>query len=112
MNNTYLDERGSIVTLAELQADFNAMTEPEKAEYSNNFTEYVKACMPWNGGTLTPIDRLVEEYNRSVYSEVLSLEKYIHTCCEICNKNCMHKNAARRLPIECGGLGLCENLSE
>ena len=49
-------ETEEIISLDEIKAHFdNGMTAEEKAEYNNNFEEYLTCCMYWNGGTLTPI---------------------------------------------------------
>ena len=58
MNNQkfFVDETEEIISLDEIKAHFdNGMTAEEKAEYNNNFEEYLICCMYWNGGTLTPI---------------------------------------------------------
>ena len=57
MNNQkfFVDETEEIISLDEIKAHFdNGMTAEEKAEYNNNFEEYLICCMCWNGGTLTP----------------------------------------------------------
>ena len=57
MNNQklFIDETEEIISLGEIKAHFdNGMTVEEKAEYNNNFEEYLTCCMYWNGGTLTP----------------------------------------------------------
>ena len=51
----YIDEDNNIVTLTELKAIFDDMTEAEKMEHNNNFNDYVSNCMYWNNGTLKPI---------------------------------------------------------
>ena len=56
MNNQkfFVDETEEIISLDEIKAHFdNSMTAEEKAEYNNNFEEYLICCMYWNGGTLT-----------------------------------------------------------
>ena len=51
----FIDETEEIISLDEIKAHFdNGMTAEEKAEYNNNFEEYLICCMYWNGGTLTP----------------------------------------------------------
>ena len=51
----FIDETEEIISLDEIKAHFdNGMTAKEKAEYNNNFEEYLTCCMYWNGGTLTP----------------------------------------------------------
>ena len=57
MNNQkfFVDETEEIISLDEIKTHFdNGMTAEEKAEYNNNFEEYLTCCMYWNGGTLTP----------------------------------------------------------
>ena len=55
LEKRYIDEDNNIVTLAELKAIFDDMTEAEKMEHNNNFNDYVSSCMYWNNGTLKPI---------------------------------------------------------
>lgn len=45
----FLDERGHIVTEAELLEEFEQMENPD----GRTFEQYVAACMDYNGGTLT-----------------------------------------------------------
>ena len=52
----YIDnDRGYIISREELRKDFDLMTDEERQEYNNSFDDYIKACMYWNNGTLTPI---------------------------------------------------------
>lgn len=51
----YIDETEEIISREEIKNHFhNGMTDEERAEYNNNFEEYLICCMWWNGGTLTP----------------------------------------------------------
>ena len=55
LDKRYIDEENNIVTKSELKALFDSFTDEEKLTHNNNFNDYVKACMYWNNGTLTPI---------------------------------------------------------
>ena len=55
LEKRYIDEDNNIVTISELKAIFDDMTEAEKMEHNNNFNDYVSNCMYWNNGTLKPI---------------------------------------------------------
>ena len=55
LEKRYIDEDNNIVTLTELKAIFDDMTDDEKMEHNNNFNDYVLNCMYWNNGTLKPI---------------------------------------------------------
>lgn len=57
MNNQklFIDETDEIISYDDIKNHFdNDMTAEEKAEYNNDFNEYIICCMWWNGGTLTP----------------------------------------------------------
>lgn len=57
MNNQklFIDETDEIISYDDIKNHFdNGMTTEEKAEYNNNFEEYLICCMWWNGGTLAP----------------------------------------------------------
>lgn len=64
----YLDtEHGYIISREELRKEFELMTDEEQQEY-NSFDDYIKACMVWNNGALTPMT--AEEYNK--YTAVIN----------------------------------------
>jgi len=50
----YLDEENNIVELEDLEAAYNDMKENDDCPYES-FKDYLKACMEYNGGTLTSI---------------------------------------------------------
>lgn len=41
-----------------------------------------------------------------------SYEEYLKFCCEDCNRDCIHRDCYRRVPLQDGGLGLCPRLQE
>ena len=51
---SYLDEENNIVELEDLEVAYNDMEENDDCPYKS-FMDYLKACMEWNGGTLTSI---------------------------------------------------------
>lgn len=51
---SYLDEENNIVELEYLEVAYNDMKENDDCPYES-FKDYLKACMEWNGGTLTSI---------------------------------------------------------
>lgn len=51
----YIDEENNVITEPELKKLFDGFADEEKSIYNNDFNNYVKCCMYWNNGTLTPI---------------------------------------------------------
>lgn len=42
----------------------------------------------------------------------MTFEEFQKCDCKHCNKDCVHREAFRRVPVIDGGLGLCPNLKE
>lgn len=89
---------------------------------SGTNSQYMKMFqMNENGATLDEIAAVIwvctdtEESNVTLDDIKAQLNiinnEYIRSCdCSHCDKQCIHKDAFRRLPTDIGGLGLCEKL--
>lgn len=54
LEQRFIDDANEIITVSELQSIYDGMNDKEKAMYYD-FSGYLKSCMYWNNGTLTPI---------------------------------------------------------
>ena len=54
LEQRFIDDANEIITVSELKSIYDGMNDMEKAMYYS-FDGYLKACMYWNNGTLTPI---------------------------------------------------------
>lgn len=51
-----------------------------------------------------------EQFEQTAYNGKITYETYQQCDCTECKRECIHREAYRRMPEEVGGLGLCPNL--
>lgn len=51
-----------------------------------------------------------EQFEQTNYNGKITYETYQQCDCTECKRECIHRNAYRRMPEEVGGLGDCPNL--